>query len=64
MSVSRANARQPAPWTFKLKSLQLNVRHMDLRIAAIAHDHDAMLVTRNLKDFRDVPSLAVENWSD
>lgn len=36
----------------------------DLLIAAIALAHRATLVTRNLKDFRLVPDLRVENWVD
>ena len=36
----------------------------DLLIACIALAHDATLVTRNLKDFRLVPGLKVENWAD
>ena len=47
----------------QLKNLKLNVRHMDLRIAAITLEHGGTLVTRNLRDFRDVPSLAIEDWS-
>ena len=47
----------------QLKNLKLNVKHMDLRIAAITLEHGGTLVTRNLRDFRDVPSLAIEDWS-
>ncbi|MBM4090379.1 MAG: type II toxin-antitoxin system VapC family toxin [Planctomycetes bacterium] len=47
----------------QLKKLKLNVRHMDLRIAAITLEHHGTLVTRNLRDFQDVPSLRIEDWS-
>jgi len=36
----------------------------DLLIAAISLAERATLVTRNLKDFRHVPGLQVENWAD
>jgi tRNA(fMet)-specific endonuclease VapC len=36
----------------------------DLLIACIALAHRATLVTRNLKHFRQVPGLQVENWAD
>ena len=36
----------------------------DLLIAIIALANHGTLVTRNLKDFRLVPGLQVENWAD
>jgi tRNA(fMet)-specific endonuclease VapC len=47
----------------KLKSMNLNVRKMDLRIAAITLEHGGVLVTRNTRDFQRIPSLQVEDWS-
>ncbi len=36
----------------------------DLLIAAITLAREATLVTRNVKHFRQVPGLKVENWVD
>ncbi len=36
----------------------------DLLIACIALANRAKLITRNLRDFRQVPGLQVENWTD
>lgn len=46
-----------------LKRQKLNVKHMDLRIAAIALENAAILVTRNRRDFEAIPHLAIQDWS-
>jgi tRNA(fMet)-specific endonuclease VapC len=47
----------------QLTTMKLNVAKMDLRIAAITLENGGILVTRNLRDFRRVPGLLVEDWS-
>lgn len=47
----------------QLKAMKLGVKAMDLRIAAIALDHNATMVTRNRRDFDCIPGLHVEDWS-
>lgn len=46
-----------------LKTLKLGVKHMDLRIAAIAVEFGGTVVTANTTDFRDIPELDIEDWS-
>ena len=39
------------------------LRSLDLRIASIALTTEATLLSRNLRDFRQVPGLRVEDWT-
>ncbi len=47
----------------KLRRSGIRIGTMDLRIAAIAIANDALLVSRNLRDFERVPGLRVEDWT-
>jgi tRNA(fMet)-specific endonuclease VapC len=42
----------------------LEIGRADLLIASIALSRQATLVTRNLRHFRLIPGLRVENWAD
>jgi tRNA(fMet)-specific endonuclease VapC len=46
-----------------LVARRVRVGTMDLRIAAIALTHGLILVTRNVRDFRQIPGLVVEDWT-
>jgi tRNA(fMet)-specific endonuclease VapC len=36
----------------------------DLRIASIALTQNAIIATRNYKDFSQIPNLKIEDWSE
>jgi tRNA(fMet)-specific endonuclease VapC len=47
-----------------LRTRRVRIATMDLRIAAIALTRNFTLLTRNLADFRQVPALQVEDWTN
>ena len=47
----------------KLQAARIRIGTMDLKIAAICLANNATLLSRNSKDFGQVPGLVVENWS-
>ncbi len=46
-----------------LKSQKIRIGTMDLKIASIAISRSAILVSRNLKDFEEIPDLIVKDWA-
>jgi len=46
----------------RLRRQGIRIGSMDLKIACIAIEHDALLLTRNTGDFSKVPELRFENW--
>ena len=54
---------QPAAQQFlDLKAAKIRIGTMDLKIASIALIHQARVLSANLRDFRQVPGLSVEDW--
>ena len=48
----------------KLRSMRLRIGTMDLKIAATALVHNALLLSANQRDFGRAPGFRVENWLD
>jgi len=47
----------------ELKSQKIRVGTMDLKIASIAIANNAILVSRNLADFEQIPDLTINDWT-
>ena len=43
--------------------MKVRIGTMDLKIAAIALVHEAVLITRNVSDFVKVPGLRAQDWT-
>jgi tRNA(fMet)-specific endonuclease VapC len=46
----------------ELHRQRVRIGTMDLKIASIVLAHDATLLSRNLRDFQQIPNLRVEDW--
>jgi tRNA(fMet)-specific endonuclease VapC len=57
-----AEARSAARIRLALEKAGQPIGPMDVLIAATALEHNAVMVTRNVKEFRRVRGLRVENW--
>lgn len=47
----------------QFRQMGIRIGTQDLRIASISLVHKAIVVTRNRKDFDQVPNLIIEDWS-
>ncbi len=47
----------------KLRKQKIRIGTRDLRIGAIVLAVDGVLLTRNRRDFRQIPGLVIEDWS-
>ena len=47
----------------KLNKIGKSIDDMDLLIASICIANDLILVTNNVKHFKNIPNLQVENWT-
>ena|SRR5438874_715418 len=47
----------------RLRKSAPRVGSYDLKIAAIVRSKDALLLTRNLRDFRQISDLQIEDWT-
>jgi tRNA(fMet)-specific endonuclease VapC len=45
------------------KRAKIRIGAQDMRIAAICHDHGVTLVTRNARDYVNVPGLTIDVWN-
>ena len=63
-SVQILNFNQAAQTYYQdLLKQKIRIGTQDLRIAAITLSVKGILVTRNYKDFKQVPNLIIEDWS-
>jgi tRNA(fMet)-specific endonuclease VapC len=46
----------------RLRRDRIRIGSMDLKIASIALTHHTLLLSSNLRDFRQIPGLRVEDW--
>ncbi len=47
----------------ELKQLKLNVGTSDMKIASIALDSQAIVVTANIRDYQRIPGLTIVDWT-
>jgi tRNA(fMet)-specific endonuclease VapC len=63
ISIDEPVARRCAQlrWWLRRQGRRVGSRAIDLLIAATAIEHDLVLATRNLRDYRDIPGLVLRS---
>src|SRR5712691_2460319 len=56
------DAQRQVAYFERLRQQRVRIGTMDLKIAAIALGHNALVLSGNLRDFQQVPGLNVEDW--
>lgn len=62
LSFDRDSGEICANISSKLHRAGLHHHIQDMQIAAVAIQHDLILVTRNVKDFKSISALKIEDW--
>ena len=56
-------AQEACNYYTELKRQKIRIGTQDLKIASIVLSKQAILVTRNRKDFEKIPNLQIEDWT-
>jgi len=62
LSFDESSAKVYGKVRAEMEKRGVSLMEPDLRIASIALHHNLMVVTGNVRHFKKVPGLAVENW--
>lgn len=62
LDYDRDSANEFGRMRIELRRVGIEVPTIDLMIASVALVHDLTLVTHNIRDYQNIPSLRTEDW--